>query len=60
MIFFAIVFILFGLLAVISPYTAWYLEIGWKVEGAEPTDMALLWNRILGLIFVIVGLNMLF
>lgn len=57
---FGIFFIFFGILAAWKPYAAWYLEIGWKLEKAEPSEIALLRNRILGIIFTIIGIIFLF
>ncbi|WP_138417129.1 DUF6199 family natural product biosynthesis protein [Aquibacillus sediminis] len=54
-----ILFILFGLLGALSPRTAWYLEIGWKLRDAEPSELALIANRVGGIIASIVGLSIL-
>jgi hypothetical protein len=54
-----ILFIIFGILATWKPYIAWYLEIGWKLMDAEPSELALIWNRILGIILTLVGVNIL-
>lgn len=51
-----IVIISFGLLGAISPHTAWYLEIGWKLREAEPSELALIVNRVGGILTSIVGL----
>jgi hypothetical protein len=56
---FGIIFIIIGLLGAWKPYIPWYLEIGWKLQDAEPSEMALLWNRILGFLFAFIGLIML-
>ncbi|WP_442599647.1 DUF6199 family natural product biosynthesis protein [Neobacillus sp. D3-1R] len=56
---FGFLFIIFGILSTWKPYIAWYLEIGWKLQDAEPSELALVWNRILGIIFTIIGIGML-
>ncbi|WP_181347365.1 DUF6199 family natural product biosynthesis protein [Thalassobacillus sp. CUG 92003] len=53
---FGIVMILFGLLGAIFPHAAWYLEIGWKLRDAEPSELALIVNRVGGILASIVGL----
>ncbi len=45
-----------GALGAISPYSAWYLSTGWKFKDAEPSEAALLMNRLGGIAGVIVGL----
>lgn len=44
---------LFNLLA---PRAAWYLEIGWKIKDSEPSDLAIILHRVMGLILIIIGL----
>ena len=53
---FGFVFIILGLIGVISPRTAWMLEVGWKVKDAEPTEIALVINRLFGIIITIIGI----
>ncbi|WP_206831767.1 DUF6199 family natural product biosynthesis protein [Alicyclobacillus fructus] len=50
-------FILFvvGLFHVFAPRAAWYLHIGWKIRGAEPTDEYLLLIRVGGIVMCVVG-----
>ncbi|WP_416150168.1 DUF6199 family natural product biosynthesis protein [Salipaludibacillus sp. HK11] len=57
---FGVVIILFGLLGAIFPQAAWYLEIGWKLRDAEPSDLALIANRVGGILASIVGLLIIF
>jgi len=45
-----------GLLGVFAPYAAWWLEIGWKLDESEPSELAIIVNRIGGMIMTIVGL----
>ncbi|MCA0969311.1 hypothetical protein LCM20_01750 [Halobacillus litoralis] len=49
-----------GLIAAFFPYAAWYVEIGWKLRGAEPSDLALGANRVVGVVLAIVGLFIFF
>jgi|SRR5690606_11779511 len=51
-----IVIFLFGLLAVLFPQAAWYLEIGWKLRDAEPSELALIANRVGGILVALIGL----
>ncbi|WP_454189863.1 DUF6199 family natural product biosynthesis protein [Paenibacillus sp. Marseille-Q7038] len=51
-------FIIVGLIAAISPYSAWYLSVGWKFKDAEPSDLALGVERIVGIVLVIAGFIM--
>jgi len=49
-----------GLVSLISPYTSWYLSIGWRIKDAEPTDLALGINRLTGVVLLVVGFLFLF
>ena len=49
-----------GGLSAINPEAAWQWEIGWKVKDAEPSDAYLLYIRILGIVFCIIGLILVF
>lgn len=49
-----ILLILVGLLGAFFPYGAWWLEIGWKLDNAEPSELALFANRALGIIISII------
>ena len=51
-----ILMVLFGLIGLFSPRTAWYLEIGWKLRDAEPSDLALGANRVGGVVVALLGL----
>lgn len=55
-----IILVLIGLLAVLSPKTAWYLRCGWRFRNAEPSEAALILERIGGVIFVMAGIGFLF
>lgn len=45
-----------GLVNVISPETGWYLSRGWRYKNAEPSDAALLWGRIGGVVAIVIGI----
>ncbi|MEC2074173.1 DUF6199 family natural product biosynthesis protein [Alkalihalophilus marmarensis] len=55
-----VILIMVGLMGTISPRVIWYLQIGWKLNKAEPSDLALLFNRIGGIVLCIVGVSLLF
>lgn len=48
--------IIIGALFAIWPYLGWYLRIGWKLKEAEPSDLAISVDRIIGVVLVIIGL----
>ena len=52
--------LLAGLFAAIFPYTAWYISYGWRYKDAEPSDIALFFERIGGIVLIIVGILFLF
>lgn len=44
-----------GTFQALTPQTAWMLEHGWRFKNAEPSDVALAVNRILGMVLIILG-----
>ncbi|MDI9260273.1 DUF6199 family natural product biosynthesis protein [Alicyclobacillus sendaiensis] len=44
-----------GLFHLFAPRAAWYLHIGWKIRGAEPTDEYLALVRVGGVVLCIIG-----
>jgi hypothetical protein len=50
-----IILVITGTFVSIKPYMAWYLIIGWQIQGAEPTDLALSIYRILAFFMLIIG-----
>lgn len=44
-----------GLFFLLAPHTAWYLEWGWRFKNAEPSNLALISNRIVGGIVILGG-----
>ena len=41
-----------GIFSAAYPYGAWYLERGWYYKDAEPSDAALLFNRVVGILLL--------
>ena len=58
--FFAFFCFLIGGLNLAFPYAGWYLKYGWRFKDAEPSDAALVLNRVAGGILVIIGIVFLF
>ncbi|RAP74347.1 DUF6199 family natural product biosynthesis protein [Paenibacillus montanisoli] len=44
-----------GLIMAVWPYAAWYVSVGWQFKDASPSELALTIQRIVGIVFVIVG-----
>lgn len=44
-----------GIFNTAAPQTAWWLEYGWRFKDAEPSDLALGANRILGVVLIFIG-----
>lgn len=51
-----LVFLLPGAVNTAWPKGAWYLETGWKFRNAEPSEAALLVNRLLGVALLVAAL----
>lgn len=49
-----------GAFYALAPEVAWHWNIGWRFRDAEPSDMALRANRIVGVVVLILGLIVLF
>lgn len=47
--------ILLGLISLLSPKTAWWLECGWRYQNAEPSSLALGLNRAAGVLGIVLG-----
>ena len=54
-IFIGIMCIIAGLINVKFPGFVWFLSTGWQFSNAEPSDVALGINRVLGYFLLIVG-----
>lgn len=55
-----LVVIVVGVISVISPETGWYLSHGWRYKDAEPSEAALFFARLGGVVGIIVGLIFMF
>lgn len=58
--FMIILLIIIGLANIIAPYASWYLSYGWRYKNAEPSDAALVMNRIGGVVIIIIAIIMMF
>lgn len=51
-----ILFLLFvGGINTACPQLTWYLDVGWKVKDAEPSEAALTWSRGIGVVLLIIA-----
>lgn len=50
-----VLLIIYGLVSIFSPKTAWKLSLGWQIKDSEPSNSALIANRIGGIFMVIAG-----
>lgn len=55
-----IILLILGFISVIDPATAWRLTQGWQFKDAEPSDAALKYLRVVGVIEIIAGFYFLF
>ena len=54
-----ILFLLFvGSINTAGPQLTWHLDVGWKVKDAEPSEAALAWNRIVGVVLLLIAVVM--
>ena len=54
-----ILFLLFvGSINTACPQLTWYLDVGWKVKDAEPSEAALAWSRIVGVVLLLIAVVM--
>lgn len=60
MFFASLLLIIVGIVKLLAPEFCWYLEVGWKFNDAEPSEISLIAGRILGGIFIFVGIILLF
>lgn len=54
--FIGFIMLVIGMITAISPYTGWYMSLGWRLKDAEPSDLALSTQRVSGVVLVIVGM----
>ena len=52
----AVVLLALGAFQALSPRTAWTLGYGWRFKDAEPSELALTVNRIVGVLLIFVGI----
>ena len=52
----SLVLIVAGTFGILKPEAVWYLEHGWRYKNAGPSDLALVMNRIGGVILVIAAI----
>ena len=52
----AVLLLALGAFQAISPRTAWFLGYGWRFKDAEPSELALTVDRIVGVLLISVGL----
>jgi len=57
---FGLVLVVIGAINAISPETGWHMSDGWKYKNAEPSEEALLWGRIGGIVTIIIGFVIMF
>ena len=57
--FLAILLIAAGAFNAAKPRTAWYLGYGWRFKDAEPSELALGVERMVGVVVLIIGVIML-
>lgn len=55
----SIVAIVVGIIGLAAPQALWWVEMGWMIRDAEPSDAALVVNRIIGGLLIFVGVMML-
>ena len=52
----AVVLLALGAFQAISPRTAWMIGYGWRFKDAEPSDLALTVDRIVGVLLILAGI----
>jgi hypothetical protein len=52
----SIIMICWGIFLLVNPEQGWYWTKGWQFKDAEPSDDALLWMRIGGVISIVAGI----
>ena len=56
----AMLILILGIFNILAPRASWYLGHGWMYKDAEPSDMAVVFNRITGVIVVVIAIVLLF
>lgn len=49
-----------GVFNAAAPQASWYLEYGWRFRDAEPSELALGVNRIIGIVCIVIAVGMIF
>lgn len=49
-----------GVFNAVAPHASWYLEYGWRFRDAEPSELALGVNRIIGIVCIVIAIGMIF
>lgn len=49
-----------GAFYAVAPEKAWHWNVGWRFKDAEPSDAALTFNRVIGIVVIILGVITLF
>ncbi len=47
-----LVLLILGLFSLFYPYGVWYLERGWYYKDAEPSEAALIFNRVVDILLL--------
>ena len=58
--FVGVLLIIIGLFNLCKPEEMWYFSTGWQFKNAEPSEEAILWCRLGGVIALIVGFVVMF
>ena len=53
-----IILIISGLVSVLNPALAFFLEIGWRMDNAKPSEAYLVFSRIFGIVLIIIGASL--
>jgi len=57
---FAIACMILGFAMLLFPKMMWFLSFGWKYKNSEPSDAALIFERIGGIVAIILALIIIF
>ncbi len=55
---FGLAFAAVGILYTVKPHKAWHMNVGWQIKNSEPTENALTYYRLGGIIMTIMGIMM--
>ena len=47
-----------GIINTAWPQATWYLDVGWKVKDAEPSEGAIMYGRVIGIVLLIIAVIM--